>query len=138
MIVKVRNEPYELQNEVTAIEEIKAEVEAQLAVTIADINEQIASIEQTIQNAKKDIIDTIYPVGTVHMRRYDYAGKNPNGLFGGSWSMRNDNMMHFATQSGHVDFKENDCKGYGVCKRRKSWRTIFRDRVSYQFWHRDA
>ena len=101
MLVKTMNNSSSLNKKITekVVDNINYDASGSVQDQIAELNTTITSMQNQINNIKGEVINEIYPVGSIYMSEKDDTVEKVQSKFGGTWEKVTDRFLVGASTS---------------------------------------
>ena len=95
MLVKTMNNSSSLNKKITekVVDNINYDASGTVQAQIAELNTTITSMQNQINNIKGEVINEIYPVGSIYMSEKDDTVEKVQSKFGGKWEKVTDRFL---------------------------------------------
>ena len=101
MLVKIMSNSSTLNKKITekVVDNINYDASGTVQDQIAELNTTITSMQNQINNIKGEVINEIYPVGSIYMSEKDDTIEKVQSKFGGTWEKVTDRFLVGASTS---------------------------------------
>ena len=106
MLVKTMNNSSTLNKQITdkIVDNINYDASGTVQDQITELNTTITSMQNQINNIKGEVINEIYPVGSIYMSEKDDTIEKVQSKFGGTWEKVTDRFL--VGQVHHTQYQQ--------------------------------